>query len=79
MWLSRRSQGQLPTGDSDRDLGLALAATLAAVVPTYATFDFSAFATVSALSFLLIGLCGALLRIVGAEAAGDQVDEHAVR
>ena len=37
---------------------------LAVVLPTFATFDFAAFPTVSSLTFLLVGIAGALLRVV---------------
>jgi len=62
----------------DRDLALSLAASLVVVLPTFATFDFQAFPTVSGLAFLLVGACGALLRIVGSEAAGEPADPFAI-
>ena len=34
------------------------------MLPTFATFDFASFATVTSLMFLLVGMAGALLRIV---------------
>jgi O-antigen ligase len=62
----------------DRDLPLALAASLAVVFPAFATFDFLAFPTVSATAFLLAGIAGALLRVARAEAAGELPDPHAI-
>lgn len=53
----------------DRDLALSLIASLAVVFPTFATFDFMSLATVASLTFLLVGLSGALLRIVLRQAA----------
>lgn len=66
-WLCRRLSLALAAPDRDGDLALALVASLAAIVPTYATFDFGAFVTVSSFSFVVVGLCGALLRIVRAD------------
>ena len=54
-------------------------ASLAAVLPTYATFDFHGFATVSSLSYLLVGISAALLRAVHADAVGAPADPYAVR
>jgi len=76
IWLCHPDQ--TPLGARDRDLALALFASLSAVLPSYATFDFHAFADVSALSYLLVGISGALLRIVRAEAASEPADENAV-
>ncbi|HEY9522170.1 MAG TPA: O-antigen ligase family protein [Thermopolyspora sp.] len=47
-----------------RDLALTLAACLVAPVVTAATFDLLSFATVTGVSFLLIGATGSLLRTV---------------
>jgi O-antigen ligase len=63
---------------SDRDLGLSLAASVVVVFPTFATFDFLAFPTVSALAFLLAGIAAALLRVVKADVAGEPADPHAI-
>ena len=51
---------------------------MTAILPTYATFDFAAFSTVNSLMYLVVGISGALLRVVASEAAGDPADEHAV-
>ncbi len=77
-WLCRTFAATLTTASTDRDLALSLTASLAAVIPTCATFDFAAFATVTSLSFLLAGSCGALLRIVRADVTDEPVDVHAV-
>lgn len=71
--LSRQVPDLTGTRASDRDLALSLAASLTAVLPTYATFDFAAFATVNALMFLLAGIAGALLRAARAEASPEPV------
>jgi O-antigen ligase len=73
-----RSRQSIDADASDRDLALSLIASLAVVLPSFATFDFAAFSTVSALAFLLAGAAGALLRVVGAEAAGERPDVHAI-
>ncbi|GHE36334.1 hypothetical protein GCM10017673_43620 [Streptosporangium violaceochromogenes] len=52
-----------------RDLGLALAAALVVPLIGSATFDLMSFATVTGLSFLLIGATGSLLRSVSSAAA----------
>jgi len=62
----------------DRDLALALAASLFVIFPSFATFDFLAFPTISATAFLLAGIAGALLRVAKAEAAGEPADPHAL-
>lgn len=67
VWLSHLHGATQRTAATDRDLALSLAAAVAGIFPTYATFDLGAFATVSSLSFLLVGICGALLRIVVAD------------
>ena len=51
---------------------------MAVVFPTFATFDFTAFPTVTTLTFLLVGIAGALLRVVSAEVAGEPVDPYAI-
>jgi len=66
------------TVGSDRDLALSLAASLFVIFPAFATFDFEAFPTVSSLAFLLAGICGAQLRMVSAEAAGEPADPFAI-
>jgi hypothetical protein len=76
--LCYRFPDLVASASTDRDLGLSILASLAAVLPTYATFDFTAFATVSALLFLLVGIAAALLRVVRAEVAKDPVDPHAI-
>lgn len=77
-WLWRTAATRAAHADTDRDLALSLAASLAAVVITCATFDFAAFVTVSSLSFVLAGLCGALLRIVRADVASAAAGPHPV-
>jgi O-antigen ligase len=66
------------TSTHDRDLALAIAASLFVIFPSFATFDFLAFPTVSATAFLLAGIAGALLRVAKAEAAGEPPDPHAL-
>jgi len=63
---------------TDRDLALSLLASLVVIFPTFATFDFLAFPTVSAMAFLLAGMSGALLRVVTAEVLGEPSDPYAV-
>lgn len=67
--LSARAPVRLPTATQDRDLALALMASTMVVFPTFATFDFMAFAKVASLAFLVAGLAGALLRVVARESA----------
>ncbi|WP_157248874.1 O-antigen ligase family protein [Nonomuraea typhae] len=55
-----------------RDLGLTLAAVMLAPIVSAATFDMLAFATVTGLMFVLIGACGALLRVARQEKAGRE-------
>jgi O-antigen ligase len=76
--LCHRFPERVSTPSRDSDLALSIAASLAVVFPSYATFDFGAFATVSSLLFLLVGIAAALLRIVKAEVAGEVVDPYAV-
>jgi len=66
------------TAATDRDLALAIGASLVVVLPTYATFDFGAFPTVTALAYLLMGIAGAFLRVVSDEVEGRPVDPYAV-
>jgi O-antigen ligase len=54
----------LSTDPGTRDLALTIAACLVAPLVTAATFDLLSFATVTGLSFLLIGAAGSLLRTV---------------
>lgn len=63
------NQAQVDRGAQDRDLALSLSASVMVVFPTFATFDFMSLATVASMSFLLVGICGSLLRIVLSEAA----------
>ena len=77
-FLTHRFAGEVPTGSTDRDLALSIAAALLAILPTYATFDFTAFATVTSLAWLLLGTAGALLRIVSADVAGEPPDPYAI-
>ena len=71
-------RGALDLASTDRDLALSVAASLAVVFPTFATFDFTAFPKVTTLTFVLVGFAGALLRVVNAEVAGDPPDPHAI-
>jgi O-antigen ligase len=76
--LCYRFPDRVESASTDRDLALSLAASLVVVLPTYATFDFGAFATVSSLLFLLVGVAAALLRTVTAEVTGAAPDPHAI-
>ncbi|WP_018331982.1 O-antigen ligase family protein [Actinomycetospora chiangmaiensis] len=53
--------------DRGQSLPLAGAAGLVVVILTSATFDFGSFASVNTLSFLLVGMAGALARVHGAD------------
>jgi O-antigen ligase len=77
-YLCHRLPEATATAAADRDLALSLAASLIVVFPTFATFDFTSFPTVTALAFLLVGMSGALLRIVSSERAGEPTDPYAV-
>jgi hypothetical protein len=59
----------LATDPSRRDLGLTIAAALVVPLLGSATFDLASFKTAEGLSFLLIGLAGAGLRITKEERA----------
>jgi hypothetical protein len=76
--LCYRHADRLEHSSTDRDLALSIAASLAVVLPTYATFDFGAFTTVSSLLFVLVGIAAALLRIVSAEVRGEPRDPYAI-
>jgi O-antigen ligase len=67
-----------PGPGHDPDLALALLASLVVVFPTFATFDFQAFPTVSATAFLLAGVAGALLRLAKAQANDEAEDPDAL-
>jgi O-antigen ligase len=77
-YLSHRLPRATETVVADRDLALSLAASLLVVFPTFATFDFTSFPTVTALAFLLVGMSGALLRIVSSDVAGEPPDPYAI-
>jgi O-antigen ligase len=62
----------LSTDPSRRDLGLTIAACLVVPLLGSATFDLVAFKTAEGLSFLLIGVAGALLRVTAAESRGSR-------
>ncbi|MBA2954226.1 hypothetical protein GON03_07825 [Nocardioides sp. MAH-18] len=79
IWISHHERAAVPTATDDQDLAIALTASLAAVLPTYATFDFHGFATVSSLSYLLVGISAALLRAVRADAERVTPDPYAVQ
>lgn len=51
-----------------RDLGQSLAASLVVLIVGYATYDALGFTMSTALTFVLIGCCGALLRVARAQA-----------
>ncbi|MET8865559.1 O-antigen ligase family protein [Nonomuraea sp. NPDC004580] len=59
---------RISTDARTRDLGLTLAAALAVPLLGCATFDLNSFTTANSLAFLLIGLAGALLRLVRRDA-----------
>jgi len=61
MWSALRVR-RFSADAQTRDLGLTLAACLIVPVVGSATFDLNSFSTATALSFLLIGLAGALMR-----------------
>lgn len=73
--LSHEEGGPSPCQARDRDLALALMASVMVVFPTFATFDFMAFAKVASLAVILAGLAGALLRIVARDTDGADADE----
>ena len=50
-----------------RDLAMALLASVASASVGYALFDGFAFPTMASVSFLLVGLCGALWRLTATE------------
>ena len=75
LWSPHPREGDTPR--HDRDLALSLVASLVVIFPTFATFDFQAFPTVSATAFLLAGMAGALLR-VSSEATGEPADPYAI-
>ena len=76
--LSYRHAERLEHSMADRDLALAVAASIVVVLPTCATFDFLAYVIVTSLMFLLVGVAAALLRIVSAEVRGDPHDPAAI-
>jgi O-antigen ligase len=76
LWSRDPEKGDGP--GRDRDLALSLVASLVVIFPTFATFDFQAFPTVSATAFLLAGIAGALLRVARAEASGEPADPYAI-
>ncbi|MFI7152631.1 O-antigen ligase family protein [Nonomuraea sp. NPDC050022] len=67
MWSAVRVRS-ISVDDRTRDLGLTLAACLIVPVVGSATFDLNSFSTATALSFLLIGLAGGLMRVARREA-----------
>lgn len=69
IWAAVRFR-YLSTDPSRRDLGLTIAAALVVPLLGSATFDLVSFKTGEGLSFLLIGVAGAMLRITKAERAG---------
>lgn len=70
LWAALRAR-RLSSDPAVRDLGLALAACLVVPLVGAATFDLRSFATVTGLSFLIIGAAGSLLR-------GTRLPEKAV-
>jgi O-Antigen ligase len=77
LYVCAQAGGRVGAG-TDRDLALSLAASVAVVFPTFATFDFAAFPAVRSLTFLLAGVAAALLRTVHAEISEEPIDPHAV-
>lgn len=57
-------------------LGVAVSASLAAIITSYATFDAWGFRHVAGLSFLFIGLAGAVWHLAGAPQADAQTVER---
>ena len=76
--LCYRFPARVETSAADRDLALSVAASIAVVLPTFATFDFMAFPTVASFLFLLVGIAAALLRLVSADVAGEPADRYAI-
>jgi O-antigen ligase len=82
IWSSLRALWRA-TDPSTRDLGLSMAACLVIPLVGSATFDLRAFGIVNGVSFLLVGMAGALLRSVvsppaaGAAAATTRPPDHA--
>ncbi|WP_433499350.1 O-antigen ligase family protein [Sphaerimonospora sp. CA-214678] len=66
IWASLRARWRV-ADRSSRDLGLSLAACLVVPLVGAATFDLQAFQMANAMSFLLVGLSGALSRTVKRE------------
>lgn len=66
-WCSARGARLRSTDPGDRHLGQALAASIASVGVTFATFDALSFPMVSGLTFLLLGCAGAAWRLARAE------------
>ncbi|WP_328708516.1 O-antigen ligase family protein [Microbispora hainanensis] len=66
IWSALRAR-RLSDDRSIRDLGLSLAASLVIPLVGSATFDLNSFETTNAMAFLLVGVAGALLRVVHEE------------
>ena len=63
-FLCSRLPERAGLASTDRDLALSRGRVAGVVFPTFATFDFTAFPTVTSLAFLLVGMAAALLRVV---------------
>jgi O-antigen ligase len=74
--VTARKVRRLSTNPEHRDLGQALTASVAVAMVTFATFDALSFAMASGLIFLLLGCCGAALRILraGGRSAGESTE-----
>ena len=68
-WLVARSARRLATDVETRDLGQSLAASVAVIAVSFATFDALSFSIAAGLTFVLLGCIGALWRLVRADAA----------
>lgn len=62
-WCLARSGRRFAGGDSDRDLGQCLAASVAVATVSFATYDALSFPIASGLVFLMVGCCGAYWRL----------------
>ncbi|MFC4908590.1 O-antigen ligase family protein [Actinomadura gamaensis] len=68
IYSSLRARGKAFTDPDTRDLALSVTASLAAPLVGAVTFDLLAFATITGLTFLMVGASGALLRITREQA-----------
>ncbi len=70
-WFTARSARRLSTDPVVRDLAQTLAACIAVPAVAWATFDATSFPMAAGLTFLALGLVGALWRLVRAQAAAN--------